>query len=115
MAEARTAREGKLFLHALQIMLRLRSAHTVNIYGAMTSNKHWLVLVMELLVGGSLKTFLNGSTRPLPAAQSRRIIEDICNGMKFLRGKATVHGDLRSANVMLDGDGRAKVKRTGCY
>lgn len=92
-------------------MLRLRSVNTVDIYGAMTSNKYRLVLVMELLVGGSLKTFLS-SERRLPDAHSRSIIGDICNGMRFLHGKGAVHGDLKSANVLLDGDGRAKVKHT---
>lgn len=90
------------------MMLHLRSPHTVNIYGAMTSNNHQLVLVMELLVGGSLRALLN-SSQPISGYHRQSIIWDICNGMKFLHGKDAVHGDLKSQNVMLDGDGRAKV------
>lgn len=105
----RVKKQRRLFLQELQMMHRLRTAHTVNIYGAITSDKYQLVLVMELLVGGSLKKLLHGSAEPLSKTQKRRIIEDICSGMMFLHGKSTVHGDLKSANVMLDGDGRAKV------
>lgn len=91
--------------------MRLRSPHTVNVYGAITSRKDRLVLVMELLSGGDLRAFLKQSEQPLPAERARRIISDICAGMAFLHSHGAVHGDLKSANVLLDGAGRAKVRR----
>lgn len=54
----------------------------------------------------------NRAEEPLPEDQVRRIILDVCAGMAFLHGKETVHGDLKSANILLDGTGRAKVR---CY
>ncbi|CAM9563844.1 unnamed protein product, partial [Hapterophycus canaliculatus] len=99
----------RAFLRELEAMIRLRSPNTVNVYGAVTSLPDRMVLVMELLVGGDLLTLLRRSKKPLPVEQSRRIIGDICTGMAFLHSKDTVHGDLKSANVLLDGDGRAKV------
>ncbi|CAM9606844.1 unnamed protein product, partial [Hapterophycus canaliculatus] len=101
--------QRKAFLRELEAMIRLRSPHTVNIYGAVTSLPDRLVLVMELLVGGDLRTLLKNSEQPLPEEQSKQIIGDICAGMAFLHGKKTVHGDLKSANVLLDGAGRAKI------
>lgn len=91
-------------------MRRLQSPNTVTVFGAMTSLPDRMVLVMELLVGGDLHTFLRKSANPLPEEQARRIIGDICNGMAFLHSEQTVHGDLKSPNVLLDGDGRAKVR-----
>ena len=91
-------------------MIRLRSPNTVNVFGAVTSLPDRMVLVMELLPNGDLLTLLRRSNKPLPEEQSRRIIGDICAGMAFLHSKKTVHGDLKSANVLLDGGGRAKVK-----
>ncbi|CAM9795595.1 unnamed protein product, partial [Laminaria digitata] len=90
-------------------MIRLRNPYTVNVYGAVTSLPDCMVLVMELLAGGDLRTLLNTFEQPLPDEQSRQIIGDICNGMAFLHRKKTVHGDLKSANVLLDYAGRAKV------
>lgn len=99
----------RAFLRELHAMIRLRSPHTVNVFGAITSSEERLVLVMELLVGGDLRMLLKSSRRPLPTEQSRRIIRDVCAGLAFLHSKDTIHGDLKSANVLLDGAGRAKV------
>ncbi|CAN0076073.1 unnamed protein product [Pylaiella littoralis] len=105
--------QRKAFLRELEAMIRLRSPHTVNIYGAITSCKDRLVLVMELLAGGDLRAFLKSTEGLLPEARVRRIVGDICAGVAFLHGKATVHGDLKSANVLLDGVGRAKIADFG--
>ncbi|CBJ27854.1 conserved unknown protein [Ectocarpus siliculosus] len=101
--------ERKAFLRELDAMIRLRSPHIVNIYGAITSLPDRLILVMELLAGGDLRAMLKNSEQPLPKDKCRQIIQDVCVGMAFLHGKATVHGDLKSANVLLDDRGRAKI------
>ncbi|CAM9703174.1 unnamed protein product [Ectocarpus fasciculatus] len=64
---------------------------------------------MELLPGGDLRSLLKNSEQPLLEEQSLQIVRDICAGMDFLHGKETVHGDLKSANVLLDEAGRAKI------
>lgn len=102
-------RQRRAFLREVEAMARLRSPNTVTLYGAVMSSPDRMVLVMELLVGGDLLTKLRESQQRLPEDQSRRIIRDICTGMAFLHSKNTVHGDLKSANVLLDGNGRAKV------
>ena len=90
-------------------MCRLASPHTVAVYGAITSREDCLVLVMELLPGGDLRSLLKDRVEPLSDEHARGIIRDVCAGMKFLHRKETVHGDLKSPNVLLDGGGRAKV------
>ena len=101
--------QRKAFLLELDAMIHLRSPYTVNVYGAVTVMQDRLVLVMELLSGGDLGTFLRNCEHPLPEQQSRQIIRDICAGMT-LHSKETVHGDLKSANALLDGAGRVKVR-----
>lgn len=101
----------RAFMLELEAMTRLRSPHTVNLYGAVTSRRDRLVLVMELMCGGDLRSLLRSDQRPLPEEDVRHIIGDVCAGMAFLHSKSTVHGDLKSANVLLDGAGRAKVRQ----
>lgn len=106
--------QRKGFLREMNAMIRLRIPHTVVLFGAITSLPDRLILVMELLPGGDLQTLLKSSEQPLPEEQSRMIIGDICAGMMFLHSKEAVHGDLKSANVLLDGAGRAKVRTKSC-
>ncbi|CAM9304267.1 unnamed protein product, partial [Ectocarpus sp. 8 AP-2014] len=53
--------ERKAFLRELDAMIRLRSPHTVNIYGAITSLPDRLILVMELLAGARRRCMATSS------------------------------------------------------
>ncbi|CBJ25851.1 protein kinase [Ectocarpus siliculosus] len=90
-------KQRKAFLHELDAMVRLRSPHTVNVYGAITSLLNRPVLVMELLAGGDLRSMLKRAEPPLPEAQCRQIIGDICAGMAFLHCKIGDFGTSRWA------------------
>eukprot|EP00903_Cladosiphon_okamuranus_P015102 g13969.t1 len=105
----RESTQRKAFLRELEAMIRLRNPHIVNVHGAITSLPDRLVLVLELLSGGDLRNMLRSAEEPLPEEQCRQIFRDICTGMAFLHSKKTVHGDLKSANILLDGRGRAKI------
>lgn len=109
--EETSNRQRADILLELQAMIRIRSPYTVNVFGAMTARKDRIVLVMELLTGGNLRSLLKHSEELLPEAQARRLIGDVCAAMAFLHSRDTVHGDIKSANVLLDGEGRAKVRR----
>lgn len=51
--------QRKLLLRGLLlIMSQLRSPHTVNVYGAIISQKDRPVFIMELMQGGDLRTLL---------------------------------------------------------
>ncbi|CAM9364389.1 unnamed protein product [Pylaiella littoralis] len=110
--QRRETNQRRAFLRELEAMIRLRSLNTVNVFGAVTSLSDRMVLVMELMPNGDLRTLLKNSEQPLPEEKVRQLIGDICAGMAFLHSKKTVHGDLKSANVLLDGAGRAKAR---CY
>ncbi|CAM9099897.1 unnamed protein product, partial [Pylaiella littoralis] len=103
----------RAFMLELEAMKRLKGPHTVAIYGAVTSLPDRLVLVMELLPGGDLRHRLRRAKEPLDGRVLRQIVRDVCCGMAFLHAKATVHGDLKSANVLFNGAGRAKIADFG--
>lgn len=64
---------------------------------------------MEFLPGGDLLLKLKKSKRPLEERVLRRIVKDVCSGVAFLHRESFVHGDLKSANVLFDANGTAKV------
>lgn len=66
---------------------------------------------MEFLPGGDLLQRLRKAKRPLEARILRKIVRDVCSGMAFLHREAFVHGDLKSANVLFDAEGTAKVNK----
>ena len=103
--------QRKIFFRELQAMTRLKSPHTVQVFGAMTSRKDRFVLVMELMPGGDLRTLLRQTGKRLPEVRERRIMKYICSGMAFLHNRGVIHGDLKSANVLFDSAGTAKVTR----
>ncbi|CAN0404934.1 unnamed protein product, partial [Ascophyllum nodosum] len=101
------------FLRELETMMRLGSPYTVNVYGIITTRKDSLVLVMELLTGGDLRSLLRNASEDLPEERVRLITKDVCAGIVFLHRKNIVHGDLKSPNVLFDGAGRAKIADFG--
>lgn len=102
-------RQRLAVMRELESMKRLRSPYTVHLHGAVTSLNDRLVLVMELLPGGDLRSRLRRARRPLEEPALRGIVKDVCSGMAFLHAEAFVHGDLKSTNVLFDATGRAKV------
>ena len=99
----------KSFLLELEMMTRLRSPYTVNVFGAISSLNDKFVIVMELISGGSLRNLLKRSSSKVDACM---IVGDVCAGMQFLHSKNTIHGDLKSANILIE-KGRAKIADFG--
>ncbi|CAM9140127.1 unnamed protein product [Ectocarpus sp. 4 AP-2014] len=104
----RASSKQEEFMQEVDMMYHLKSPHTVLLHGVITSHRDRLELVMELL-RQDLGTYLRNTKEPLPEEDSRRIIGDICAGMAFLHENHTIHGDLKSANVLLDKSDRAKI------
>lgn len=71
-------------------------------------------LVTEYMTRGSLYGVLHSSTSPIKyritaLSTKLRVLKDIVDGMIFLHARNVIHRNLKSLNVLLDEDGRAKV------
>ncbi|MGH9253973.1 MAG: alpha/beta fold hydrolase [Vicinamibacterales bacterium] len=64
-------------------------------------------IVMELVVGRPLNTLT--AAGPLPAAQVESLGTQIADALAHAHEQGVIHGDLKSANVVVRDDGRAKV------
>jgi hypothetical protein len=88
---------------------RIDSPHLLKFFGFGTSSGGNRFIVTELLAGGSLLDALRDSRRDLPWRTRTKIALQVALGMKHLHEKHMLHRDLKSANVLLDEQLRAKV------
>jgi serine/threonine protein kinase len=72
-----------------------------------------LSLVIRLAEGGSLAEALHGG--PLPSAASRRVALGVARALAYLHSRhpPVAHNDLKSGNVLLDGEGNALLADFG--
>ncbi|KAF8690642.1 hypothetical protein HU200_041013 [Digitaria exilis] len=99
------------FKAEVKVMTQLRHRNIVKLVGWFDSNKR-LLLVYELMTQGSLDKHLYNQERILTWKQRFRIVLDLGSGLLYLHRdceKCIVHGDIKPANIMLDGSHNAKL------
>nr|CAB3456261.1 unnamed protein product [Digitaria exilis] len=99
------------FKAEVKVMTQLRHRNIVKLVGWCDSNKR-LLLVYELMTQGSLDKHLYNQERILTWQQRFRIVLDLGSGLLYLHRdceKCIVHGDIKPANIMLDGSHNAKL------
>src|ERR687892_93128 len=70
--------------------------------------RHWIA--MEYVQGASLKDLI---TRGLSVGEAIEIVRQILAGARFAHERGIIHRDLKPHNVLVDGDGRARVTDFG--
>ncbi|XP_069673154.1 insulin-like receptor isoform X2 [Periplaneta americana] len=115
--EHATDRERSEFLNEASVMKAFNTHHVVRLLGVVSQGQPVLV-VMELMANGDLKTYLR-SHRPDvcedPSKQPptlKRILQmaiEIADGMAYLAGKKFVHRDLAARNCMVAEDLTVKI------
>ena len=98
------------FKKEIFLLSRLQHPGIINFLGASLQPPD-ICIVQELAVGGSLYTLLHGSgseTKPLKYLDILQYGLDIADAMAYLH-PTIVHRDLKSQNVLLDENKRAKV------
>jgi eukaryotic-like serine/threonine-protein kinase len=95
------------FEQEASLTARIPSDHVVEVHGAgVDAQSGLLYLVMELLEGENLEALL-GRRGPLPPADARVVMEQICHAVGAAHQAGIVHRDLKPTNVFL-----ARSRRT---
>lgn len=73
------------------------------------------MLVMEFMEHGSLYDLLHNETMPIETELLLPILSDVSTGVRFLHSAdpPVIHGDLKSHNILIDSNFRAKVADFG--
>ena len=89
------------------VMANLQSPFLVRLLGLSLESPS--LLVMELAEGGSLYDLLKDQNKEFSWIGRLRVLRDIALGLSVLHAHELLHRDLKSLNILLDADGRAKL------
>ncbi|XP_042033014.1 lysM domain receptor-like kinase 4 [Salvia splendens] len=99
--------------YEVKMLYKINHFNIVRLHG-FCQDKDDLYLVYEYMANGSLRDWLNrrGSQHTKSWYQRMRIALDVANGLLYLHNFANpayVHNNVKSSNVLLDGNLRAKI------
>ncbi|MFN7097205.1 MAG: protein kinase, partial [Gammaproteobacteria bacterium] len=98
------------FIREVQIMRQLGCQHTVQFLGACIENGRYGI-VMEYMANGNLSDFLKHYS--LTAEHRHQIALDIAIGLHYMHHQGVHHCEIKSENILVDEDGRAKLADFG--
>lgn len=99
------------FIEEMRVLSKLRHPCITTIMGAVLERGNEAMLLMEYMERGSLYDILHNQTTILEKDLLLPILQDIIQGMRFLHSSnpAVIHGDLKTRNILVDKNFRAKV------
>src|SRR6266576_3489706 len=99
------------FKRAARTAAALSHPHILPIY-AVKETEHVLYFVMKYVQGRALDTVIRDvGTLPIPMVQT--ILAQVGDALGYAHRHGVIHRDIKSANIMLDEDGRAVVTDFG--
>ncbi|XP_021957925.1 tyrosine-protein kinase Fer [Folsomia candida] len=104
--------QKKKFLQEGRILKQYSHQNIVSFVGICVQ-KQPIMIVMELVPGGSLLTHLKGKGAVLTTRQLTKMCLDACGGMRYLEEKGCIHRDLAARNCLLDNLGAVKISDFG--
>ncbi|KAJ6920967.1 hypothetical protein NC651_014519 [Populus alba x Populus x berolinensis] len=100
------------FNQEVLIMRKVRHKNVVKFIGACTRPPS-LCIITEFMSGGSMYDFLHKQKESLSLQSLLRVAIDVSKGMLCLHQNNIVHRDLKTANLLMDENGVAKVADFG--
>jgi tRNA A-37 threonylcarbamoyl transferase component Bud32 len=88
------------FEREAQVIARLRSPHTVNLFDFGITSDGAFYYVMELLEGLDVQALVKRAG-PVPAARAIHILRQMCHSLSEAESHGLVHRDIKPANVFL--------------
>uniref|UniRef100_A0AAR5PH28 Tyrosine-protein kinase n=1 Tax=Dendroctonus ponderosae TaxID=77166 RepID=A0AAR5PH28_DENPD len=101
----------KKFLQEGRILKQYDHPNIVKLIGICVQ-KQPIMIVMELVPGGSLLTFLRKKSNSLGEGQLMKMCLDAAAGMRYLESKNCIHRDLAARNCLVDGMKQIPIKWT---
>eukprot|EP01124_Arcella_intermedia_P029896 TRINITY_DN6423_c0_g1_i2.p1 TRINITY_DN6423_c0_g1~~TRINITY_DN6423_c0_g1_i2.p1 ORF type:complete len:664 (+),score=178.82 TRINITY_DN6423_c0_g1_i2:443-2434(+) len=98
------------FQHEISIISQLKSPYLVHTYGAFLKDNFYIVMeYLEKTLTNYLKDNKQHQTEQPQKKISYQIGIDVASGLKYLHDHHIVHADLKSPNILLTKENRAKI------
>ena len=99
------------FRNEAQILSSFRHQNIVYVIDfAKEANQYYIV--MDLIDGYTVKQLIQ-NTGALPSKIACNIIKNVCTALSYTHRKGIVHRDIKSSNIMVDGNGKIMVTDFG--
>ncbi|XP_022209423.2 tyrosine-protein kinase Fer isoform X4 [Drosophila obscura] len=104
--------QKRKFLQEGRILKQYDHPNIVKLIGICVQ-KQPIMIVMELVLGGSLLTYLRKNSNGLSARQQMGMCRDAAAGMRYLESKNCIHRDLAARNCLVDLEHSVKISDFG--
>ncbi|XP_050666858.1 tyrosine-protein kinase Fer isoform X2 [Leptidea sinapis] len=104
--------QKRTFLQEGRILKQYQHPNVVRLIG-IAVQKQPIMIVMELVSGGSLLTFLRTRAAPLGARSLAAMCRDAAAGMRYLEARSCIHRDLAARNCLVGDDNIVKISDFG--
>jgi tRNA A-37 threonylcarbamoyl transferase component Bud32 len=107
---ARDPAFAERFTREARSLARLNHPNIVTVYDFGDADGLYY-FTMEYVDGRSLRDLLQSG--PLPPAQARAIVAQVCDALQYAHDEGLVHRDIKPENILLDRKGRVKIADFG--
>ncbi|CAH0582968.1 unnamed protein product [Chrysodeixis includens] len=104
--------QKRTFLQEGRILKQYQHPNIVRLIG-IAVQKQPIMIVMELVPGGSLLTFLRTRASTLSSRSLLAMCRDAAGGMRYLESKNCIHRDLAARNCLVGDDNIVKISDFG--
>ncbi|CAK1543921.1 unnamed protein product [Leptosia nina] len=104
--------QKRTFLQEGRILKQYQHPNIVRLIG-IAVQKQPIMIVMELVSGGSLLTFLRTRAQNLSSRSLLAMCRDAAAGMRYLESKSCIHRDLAARNCLVGDDNIVKISDFG--
>ena len=104
-------RDRNKFIEEARRVAQLHHDNIVDVYDILEEGKD-IYLVFEFVKGQTIEQVLNSSAK-FEVKKAVKIIEQVCEALKYAHEKRIIHRDIKLSNMILDDSGRVKVMDFG--